>query len=105
MLIIADKRKARKMKMNPISISEKLLYNTVRLEALDGSSGTGFFFNFNFDGKIVPTLMTNKHVVNYNSNEPMKFFLHLKNGNEASDENFEVTFTSKWYFHLYRYFQ
>ncbi len=85
--------------MNPISISEKMLYNTVRLETLDGSSGTGFFFNFNFDGKIVPTLMTNKHVINNNPNETMKFLLHLKKGNEASDENFEVTFTSKWYFH------
>lgn len=29
--------------MNPISVSEQMLYNTVRLQTLDGSSGTEFF--------------------------------------------------------------
>ncbi len=85
--------------MKPISMSERMLYNTVRLEALDGSSGTGFFFNFNIDNKIYPVLITNKHVVNYNPNETMKFLLHLKNGDEASDENFDVTFSTRWFFH------
>ena len=55
--------------MKPISISERLLYNTVRLEGLDKSSGTGFFFNFKFEKGIVPVLVTNKHVVNNNPNE------------------------------------
>ncbi len=85
--------------MKPISVSEQMLYNTVRLEAPNGSSGTGFFFNFNIDNNIYPVLITNKHVVNYNQNETMKFLLHLKNGDEALDENFEVTFTTQWNFH------
>lgn len=48
--------------MKPVSISEQMMFNTVRLECLDGSSGTGFFFNFEFeDNRIVPVLITNKH--------------------------------------------
>lgn len=66
--------------MQSSSISELMLYNTVRLETLEGSSGTGFFFNFNIDDKIYPVLITNKHVVNYNENETMKFLLHLQIG-------------------------
>ena len=85
--------------MKPVSMSEQMLYNTVRLESLDGSCGTGFFFNFNLDNKIVPVLITNKHVVNYNQNETMKFLLHLTNNDEASQENFEVTFSTNWLFH------
>ncbi|PNV62803.1 serine protease [Clostridium sp. chh4-2] len=85
--------------MKPISISEQLLYNTVRLECTDGSSGTGFFFNFKFGEYIVPAIVTNKHVVNNNPDEPMKFLLHLREGNEASQDNFDVTFHSKWIFH------
>lgn len=33
--------------MKPVSISEKMMFNTVRLVASDGSSGTGCFYNFN----------------------------------------------------------
>lgn len=85
--------------MKPISMSEKMLYNTVRLEAADGSSGTGFFFNFNIDSNIYPVLITNKHVVNHNPNEKMKFLLHLKDNDEASNDNFEVIFDTNWIFH------
>lgn len=52
--------------MIPVNISEQLMFNTVRLETKDGSSGTGFFFDFIFDDISVPILVTNKHVVNYN---------------------------------------
>mgnify|MGYP005884666701 CR=1 FL=1 len=49
--------------MKPISISEQMMFNTVRLQA--GSSfGTGFFYDFKIDDKIYPTIITNKHVVN-----------------------------------------
>lgn len=85
--------------MKPISVSEKMLYNTVRLETLDGSSGTGFFFNFDIDNKIVPILITNKHVINYSQNETMKFLLHLEENDEASDENFDARLSTKWHFH------
>ncbi|MCC8356380.1 MAG: serine protease [Oscillospiraceae bacterium] len=86
--------------MTPISISEKLMYNTVRLETLTGSCGTGFFFNFRFDDTIVPTIITNKHVVDNNPDSHMKFFLHLgdDSGNDIG-ENFRVTYAAHWYFH------
>ena len=38
-------------------------------------------------------------MINYNQNETMKFLLHLKNGAEASEENFEVKFSPRWFFH------
>ena len=45
--------------MKPISISERMMFNTVRLVASDGSSGTGYFYNFVIDNKIVPVIITN----------------------------------------------
>ena len=51
------------------TISEKLMYSTIRLECLDkkGSikTGTGFFFNFKrppYNG-VLPVIITNKHVI------------------------------------------
>lgn len=52
-----------------LSISEKLMHSTIRIEVLNEqghvvSTGTGFFFNFSIHRKDnVPTLVTNKHVV------------------------------------------
>lgn len=85
--------------MKPVSISEKMMFNTIRLVASDGSSGTGFFYNFEIDGKVIPTIITNKHVVRNNPNETMRFLLHLKNGENESRENFEITYTTNWIFH------
>lgn len=85
--------------MKPISISERMMFNTVRLVASDRSSGTGYFYNFVIDNKIVPVIITNKHVVNYNSNETMTFYLHLCNGENESNESYQVTLTLNWIFH------
>lgn len=85
--------------MKPISISERMLFNTVRLVASDRSSGTGYFYNFMIDNKIVPVIITNKHVVNYNVNETMTFYLHLRNGENESNESYQVTLTLNWIFH------
>lgn len=41
--------------MKPQTISEKLLFNTVKLLASDGSSGTGFFYNFDVNMTTIPT--------------------------------------------------
>ena len=87
------------LNMKPVSISEKMMFNTVRLVASDNSSGTGFFYNFNIDDKIVPVIITNKHVVRYNQNETMQFFLHLTNGENESNENYQVTLSTNWIFH------
>ncbi|BAK47807.1 hypothetical protein CXIVA_18400 [Clostridium sp. SY8519] len=86
--------------MVPKSISENMMYNTVKLETLNGSAGTGFFFDVSVRGKTVPVLMTNKHVVNNNPHEAMTFLLHLCDGNGGdSGENFKVVFNTDWIFH------
>lgn len=85
--------------MKPETVSEQMMFNTVKLVASDGSSGTGFFYNHIVDGKIYPTIITNKHVVRDNPREPMTFFLHLKSGEDEADGNHKVTFTTDWIFH------
>lgn len=50
-----------------LSISEQLMYSTVRIESQDKvgnkSTGTGFYFSFNINNQIIPVIFTNKHVV------------------------------------------
>jgi hypothetical protein len=52
-----------------MSITDRLVHNTVRIECLneegEKSSGTGFFFNFCEveHGRHVPAVVTNKHVI------------------------------------------
>lgn len=85
--------------MKPVSISERMMFNTIRLAASDGSFGTGYFYNFNIDDAIVPVIITNKHVVNYKQDETMTFYLHLLNEENESNENYKVTMTTNWIFH------
>lgn len=86
--------------MIPVNISEQLMFNTVRLETKDGSSGTGFFFDFIFDDIRVPILVTNKHVVNYNKSENITFYLHLREGSvNETIESYPITLTSDRIFH------
>lgn len=85
--------------MQPVSISEQLMYNTIRLEGLNGTTGTGFFFSFVIDDKKIPCIITNKHVVNNNEYEVMKFNLHIKKDGIVSDENHSITYFSRWFFH------
>lgn len=66
--------------MKPESISEKLMFNTVRLETELGM-GTGFFYNFKVGENIYPTIITNKHVVNHKQDENVRFHLHLRDEN------------------------
>lgn len=75
-------------------------YNTVRLVADDGSTGTGFFFEFIFsENKHVPIIITNKHVVNNNKKQAVDFFLHSKNGDEPDSEKINISFNTDWHFH------
>lgn len=85
--------------MKPISLTEQLMFNTVRIEASDGSSGTGFFFNFTEGDLTVPVLITNKHVVNYNNHEMVKFFLHLSEKDGSTTQNYAITLQTEWIFH------
>lgn len=85
--------------MKPISLAEQLMFNTVRIEALDGSSGTGFFFVFKQGELTIPILVTNKHVVNYNKMETVKFLLHLREKNGETKANYALTLQTEWIFH------
>lgn len=84
--------------MKPQSISEQMMFNTVRLQTKMGS-GTGFFFNYQIDGVVYPTIITNKHVVNYKEDEEVTFYLHLLSDNGEAKENHQVTLSSHWFFH------
>lgn len=87
--------------MFPSSISEQLMYSTVRITASDGSTGTGFFFQFKFEEIIVPVIITNKHVVNYNEDEFVSFKLHTGNlkTKTIDSQSLDVQFKTKWIFH------
>lgn len=88
--------------MKPSSLSEQIMFTTTRLECQDGSSGTGFFYNFIIGDKEVPVLITNKHVVNNNPDEIMTFQLHLSKEDDSSEPSLEshtVTYQTKWIFH------
>ena len=85
--------------MKPECLSEQLLFNTVRLEANNGSCGTGFYFNFTVGNDVCPTIITYKHVVNNNPDEEMTFFVHLDDGSHGTSESFRVTYAAKWVFH------
>jgi len=76
-----------------------MLFSTVRIATHNGF-GTGFFFQFSFDKeKPIHTIVTNKHVVNFNTKERVNFSLHVKGDGLPSDENINVTLDTDWYFH------
>lgn len=85
--------------MKPECLSEQLMFNTVRLVDNNDGCGTGFFFNFEKDGYICPTIITNKHVVNYNPNEEITFCLHLTDNEDLPGESHEITYRTNWFFH------
>lgn len=85
--------------MKPISTSEKMMFNTIRITASNGSCGTGSFFNFLVKGKTVPVIITNQHVINYNPTEQVSIFFHLKGEDGNSIENLNVQFQTNWIFH------
>lgn len=86
--------------MQPKTLSEWLMFNTVRLETRTGASGTGFFYSFDTcNDKEVTILITNKHVLNNNPNEVMTFYLHLKDEENGSNLNYKATYVCDWIFH------
>lgn len=84
--------------MSPESISEKMMYNTVRIETPTGC-GTGSYFNFDIGDIMVPVIITNKHVVNNNNLELTKFSVHVKDVNGNPGENIQVGYCTTWIFH------
>ena len=84
--------------MIPKSISEQLMFNTVRISTATGR-GTGSFFNFNILNRTVPVIVTNKHVVNNKTTETVDFKVHLRDSKGGTTDNLEVTYTADWIFH------
>lgn len=81
----------------PISISEHLQFSTVRLETANGC-GTGFYFLFKTQGNLdVPIIITNKHVVNNNAIEAVKFSVHIESSEHY--EKMDVVYKANWIFH------
>ncbi|MBE5090659.1 trypsin-like peptidase domain-containing protein [Bacillus thuringiensis] len=46
-----------------LDVLDQLAKVTVKISCDNGTSGTGFFFNFEFNGKTVHTIITNRHVL------------------------------------------
>lgn len=85
--------------INPQTITEQILFSTIRLQTSAGF-GTGFIFNFETsDKKLVPVIITNKHVVNFQEKINVRYFLHVKNNELPGNENIEVSYESTWIFH------
>lgn len=84
--------------MNGQSIANQLLYSTVKINTSKGS-GTGFFFQFSSSQGHVPTLITNKHVINNNPNETIEICLHLSDLDGNPIDNKKITCELDWYFH------
>lgn len=85
--------------MKPITISEKMMFNTVKLET-DIGSGTGFFFSFSIkNNDVCPVIITNKHVVNNKTREKVKFTLHIREEDGSSSDNIKCEYTVDWFFH------
>lgn len=66
----------------PRSFLDQLLFMTVRVETNVGS-GTGFFYSHQIDDKILPLIITNKHVIEASTHGA--FYLH--HGDNTPDLN------------------
>ncbi|MBJ8189171.1 S1 family peptidase [Bacillus cereus] len=90
-----------------LSVSEQLMYSTVRIECLNGngqgSTGTGFFFRFLEDGdQYVPAIVTNKHVVEGAIQGLFLMTTADENGDPVNTEHLPVRFDNfekYWIFH------
>lgn len=83
--------------MNNLSVLEQICFSTTRIETEDedGSkySGTGFFYDLHVDDKILPLLITNKHVVRNMNKGLFKITTADSEGNPVYDKHF--TFVCK----------
>lgn len=85
--------------IKPQTISEQLLFSTVRLQT-DQGIGTGFIFMFQLkDDKTIPVIVTNKHVINHNNQQKVRFFLHIEENGLPTDFYQEFEYSADWVFH------
>jgi hypothetical protein len=79
-----------------LSLSEQLMYSTVRIECSDDkgqtSTGTGFNFTFKANNDFVcPVILTNKHVVKNMVRATIVFCLKDDHGNPIDDRHYNLT--------------
>lgn len=94
--------------MDSLSLSEKLMYSTIRIETTTEygiGTGTGFFFYFlesEQDNSFVPCLVTNKHVVNGAIEGKLIFSKSNENGTPDNRTHYNLVvndFENQWIFH------
>ena len=86
---------------------EQLCFSTTRIETKDangnGYSGTGFFFSYKHnESKIVPLIVTNKHVVRGMTTGMFKLTKADANGKPIHKDHFQIQidkFEQSWLFH------
>ena len=86
--------------LNPTYFTEKILFHTVLLE-LNSGAGTGFIYGFTVDDDLhVPVIVTNKHVINYESNPTVRFAMHQRDAKgNLLDSIVHITHGSEWVMH------
>ncbi len=91
--------------MEPTSITEKLLYNTVRIETATANgkgTGTGFIFSYEYDSQYYPFIVTNKHVVK-GAHTGWLYFTQSRDGKPITGLPFRLEvaggFEAAWYGH------
>ena len=77
-----------------LSIMEQLCFSTVRIETRDINnncySGTGFFFNLSVEDKVVPLIITNKHVIKGMASGQFVLTEPDKDGNPMYKQHFPI---------------
>jgi V8-like Glu-specific endopeptidase len=79
-----------------MTLSELLMLSTVRLTNSSGHIGTGFFFEYNIEGKTVPVLVTNKHVILNKNLERVNFKLNKTIDNVTSNGFIDIEYNAEW---------
>lgn len=94
--------------MKPISISEQMMYNTVRIITNGKSYGTGSFFKFKIGENEIVAIITNRHVVDDGGVEDKttksklvntSFTFHTMNDDLEPKGFITITGTIEWIFH------
>jgi V8-like Glu-specific endopeptidase len=80
-----------------LTVIEQLSFSTVRIEATlpDGSisTGTGFFYAIRLEGKHIPLIITNKHVVENSLTGKLRFTLKNQSGEPDYGNHFDCQIT------------
>ena len=82
--------------MCTLSILEQLCFSTTRIETEDSVggkfSGTGFFYNLIIGDKIIPLIVTNKHVVQNMKKGLFRLTKSNSNGNPDYTNHFTISY-------------